>query len=378
MQPPDDDFKVFNRVFLSLFGTSLAAMFGLYLYMQPVVGELTRMGGFLENHFGWTAPQEHFSEPLFTLGTRVEAYDRPYDVVVIGDSFSADLAKGWQNYLAAATGWSIIAFNMNEVDPEAIFASPIYREAAPRLLIYQSVERNLLERFNACPQPEPQPQMNGLPRPLPMRPVPAEIERVGMDRYPRAPVDGLGISTAFNYLKKAAARQLNRNATEVHRFELMRDDLFSSAAGDALLVITRDFRIRDATPEQIDTATCGMRALQARIEGSGETIFVAAIVPDKTTAYAAHIADVDMDISIIRWFEQANGLHVTSLDQSFKQAIDGGAVDLYLPNDTHCGYLGYRLIADEVLAVLQQRQLLSGPPVDPEELAGSDRPGRTR
>jgi hypothetical protein len=373
MQQQSNEFKVFNRVFMSLFAASLLGMFGLYLYMQPVVGELTRMGGYLENHFGWTQPQEHFSEPLFTFAQHIDEYDRPYDVVVVGDSFSADLAKGWQNYLAAATGWSIIAFNMNDVDPEAILASPTYRDAPPRLLIYQSVERNLLERFEECPNPAPQSAGAAIQRPLPVRPVPAEIEWVGMDRYPPAPVEGMGISTAFNYLKKAAARRLNRNGTEVHQYGLDRADLFSNAASDVLLVITRDFRIRGATRDQISAATCGLLAMQRRIEASGETIFLAAIVPDKTTAYSRHINGPDYeDISIIRWFEGAEGLHVTGLEPKFKSAIQAGAVDLYLPNDTHCGYLGYRLMVDDILEVLQQRNLLGRPAAARDGLAGSE------
>jgi len=373
MQQPNDEFKTFNLVFMSLFATSLAGMFALYLYMQPVVGELTRMGGYLENHFGWTQPQEQFSEPLFTLAGTLDEYDRPYDVVVIGDSFSRDLAKGWQNYLAAATGWSIITFNMNFVDPEAVFASSIYRDAPPRLLIYQSVERNILDRFDHCPGLETAPANAAIQRPLAVHPMPAEIEWVGMDRYPRAPVDGMAISTAFNYLKKAGARAVNLNGTEVHQFPLNRDDLFSNPTSDTLLVITRDFRIRGAARDRIDTAACGLIALQRRIEASGETIFLAAIIPDKTTVYSDYITEPEReDISIIRWFESAKGLHVTTLEQKFRSAIAGGAVDLYLPNDTHCGFLGYRLIADDVLEVLQRRNLLGRPPAGREGLAGSE------
>lgn len=354
-------FKVFNSVFLSLFGTTLLLVLGVYVYMQPLVGELTRLGGYLENHFGWTEPQEHFESPLFTLATSIDDYDRRYDVVVIGDSFAVDLSKGWQNYLAAATGWSIIAFNMNRIDPEDVLNSPIYQEAPPQLLVYQSVERNLISRFDECPVTVP--ESGATPAPLPTlrpQPIPARIERIGMDRYPTAPVEGIGIDSAFNFLQKAADRRLfKRNDTETHAFALSRNDLFSNASSQTLLVITRDFRIHGATPNDIDTAKCGLVALQNRIERSGRTIFVGLLFPDKTTVYGPYITDPDyVNASVVDAFTNQNGLHVTQLDRRFRAALDSGVVDLYLPNDTHCGYVGYQIAADAVLDVLRRRNLL--------------------
>jgi hypothetical protein len=356
----NDSFRTFNFVFGSLFLTTLTLILGVYAYMQPVVGELTRLGGYLENHFGWTQPQEHFREPLFTLAKSIDDYDRPFDVVVIGDSFSDDLSKGWQNYLAAATGWSIIVFNMNRIDPEAVLDSPMYRNAAPRLLIYQSVERNLIERFDECPRAQPALGNGSALQPLRVRPIPANIELIGMDRYERAPVDGMGIDSAFNYVRKAFDRRvLNRNETETREFALTRSDLFSNAASQTLLVITRDFKTRGVTPDDIETATCGLRDFQHRIEQSGRTIFVAMVFPDKTTMYAPYIADPDYeDISVIDAFSKHNGLHVTQLDRRFRAALNSGIVDLYLPNDTHCGYIGYRIAADSVLDLLQRRNLV--------------------
>jgi hypothetical protein len=355
-----DPLKIFNGVFLTLFAVTLASILGVYAYMQPLVGELTRMGGYLENHFGWTQPQEHFREPLFTLATSIDEYDRPYDVVVIGDSFSRDTSKGWQNYLAAASGWSIIAFNMNQVDPETVLESPLYLEAPPRLLVYQSVERNLIERFAECPAATSVVEEPPALPTLHLRPMPANIELIGMNQYPRAPVEGFGIDSAFNYLQKAANRRLLiRNETETHEFPLTRSDLFSNPVSDILLVITRDFRIRDATARDIETAKCGLMAFQSRIERSGQTIFVGLLFPDKTTVYAPYVADSDSpDFSIIEHFSNQEGLHVTQLDRRFRAALSSGVVDLYLPNDTHCGYVGYQIAADAVIDLLQRRNLI--------------------
>lgn len=42
-------FKAFNLVFLTLFGLFVLAILLMGLYMQPLRGDLTRLGGYLEN-----------------------------------------------------------------------------------------------------------------------------------------------------------------------------------------------------------------------------------------------------------------------------------------------------------------------------------------
>ena len=357
-----DPFQVYNRVFISLFLLVLVVIFGLLIHMKSLVGELTRMGGYLENQIGWTTLQEHYPQPLFTRARSVEEYDRPFDVVVFGDSFSDDLSKGWQNYLAASTGWSIITFNMNEIDVDRVLGGKIYRSAPPRLFIYESVERNLIDDHDRCPAQDGNPlHRHWEPlRPIPANPIPVEIEWIGMDRYPQVPVEGIGITNAINYLRKALYRRIPYfNPTEVHEFTLLRDDLFSNAANDRLLVLTRDFKLRGTTPRQIATAKCSLMALQDRIEAAGWTAFLALVFPDKTTAYADYIDDPEFrNLSVIGAFENEPGLHMTKLKDKFKAAVENGVIDFYLPNDSHCGYLGYQMAARAVLDVLARRNLI--------------------
>jgi hypothetical protein len=56
-------------------------------------------------------------------------YDRPADILVIGDSF-ANLrpAQQWQSWLAARTGWVIHTLDVHKVDMGALVGSPFYRE----------------------------------------------------------------------------------------------------------------------------------------------------------------------------------------------------------------------------------------------------------
>ena len=362
MSMSSDPFQTYNRVFLSLFLLLLFVIFGLLVHMKPLVGELTRMGGYLENQVGWTTLQEHFPQPLFTRARSIEEYDRPFDVVVFGDSFSDDLSKGWQNYLAAATGWSIITFNMNEIDIDRVLSGRMYRSAPPRLFIYESVERNFIGNHDRCPDQDGN-SVHRHPEPLrlpPANPLAVEIEWISMDGYPQVPLEGIGITNAVNYLRKALYRRIpNFNPTEVHEFKLSRGDLFSNAVSDRLLVLTRDFKNLGITPHQIATAKCSLMALQSRIEAAGWTTFLTLGFPDKTTAYADYIDDpMYRNMSVIGMFENEPGLHMTKLKDEFKAAVENGVIDFYLPNDSHCGYLGYQMAAYAVLGALGIRDLV--------------------
>jgi hypothetical protein len=100
--------KSYNRILLIPLGSLFAVFTALALWVQPIEGDLTRLGGFTENDFGWNEPQQQFSSALFKL-TGEQKYDRYYDVVVLGDSFSnANPRAQWQNYFVRATGLSLV------------------------------------------------------------------------------------------------------------------------------------------------------------------------------------------------------------------------------------------------------------------------------
>ena len=125
-------------------------MLVLSFYMEPISNELTRMGGYLENDYGWNSPQEHFIQPLFKKAYSIEDYQQYYDVVVVGDSFSENESHGWLNYFSNRSGLTVISFNMISVALDEVINSPIYQEKPPKLFIYQSVERNVISRHGSC------------------------------------------------------------------------------------------------------------------------------------------------------------------------------------------------------------------------------------
>jgi len=325
--------------------------------MEPPSNELTRMGGYLENDFGWNAPQEHFAEPLFNMADSIEDYQHYYDVVVVGDSFSEDESHGWQNYFANLSGLSIITFSIKSVKPGDVINSQIYNQKPPKLFIYQTVERNIITRHNHCDVGAQ--AVNEITEPLPIH-----IRKLGVkieERYRNKSwysLAGLDISAALNYLKKSGIRSfLGVNLTEVQEFKLSRNDLFSSKASDTLLIITRDFKLKGTTPKQIETAKCSLLSLQAEIKATAHTEFLVIVFPNKSTVYSDYVQDKTLsDMSIAADIEDTRDLNIVPLVDDLKLAISSGVVDLYLPNDTHTGYYGYQMAARSTLRLLSDLQ----------------------
>src|SRR5690349_11951678 len=103
----------FIAVFLALALPCVAVLVGFSLLQAPVQGDLTRIGGYSENSYGWTATHQRFAPPLVST-----VYDRPYDVVIVGDSYSihgpggqTDLGAYWTNHFAQLSGLSVVVIN---------------------------------------------------------------------------------------------------------------------------------------------------------------------------------------------------------------------------------------------------------------------------
>lgn len=126
---------------------SLAGLFALGIYLEPLDGDLTRTGFYSERDYGWRGVQEIFPQTQLAFpASRAETgrYDGYYDVVVLGDSFSYSRPKSqWQNYLAAETGLSVATLYIGQIGLAQLLASRPFREHPPKVLIVESVERRL-------------------------------------------------------------------------------------------------------------------------------------------------------------------------------------------------------------------------------------------
>src|SRR6185369_9731185 len=126
-------------------GAALVLGFGLYgRQFEPLTGDLTRIGWYPENAFGWTAPDHRFTPPLAEPGR----LDGTYDVIVVGDSFSVDesdrIGANWPHFLARDSGLGVGVFDSGVTALETVLAGPVFRDHPPAALIYEIVERSLV------------------------------------------------------------------------------------------------------------------------------------------------------------------------------------------------------------------------------------------
>ncbi len=283
-------------------------------------------------------------------------------MVVVGDSFSKNTVNGWQNYFVDATGLSVLTFHMEQTSVDDVLSSAVFLAHPPRLLVYESIERNLLSRHRSCDAMIPEETTSLRPASITLHPQSAQREWIA--RSQREPYRGASrFDNAINFMRKSGMRNiLGIDRTEVQQFKLDRADLFSSRRSNELLIIKRDYRLKGASDTQIATVNCSLLRMQHRVQSNGYTRFVALLFPNRTTSYSDHIVDDEYEpMTILSKIEEVGELRSTRLGRVFPDAVRDGAVDLYLPDDEHCGYLGYEIAANAVVAALRRSHLVEKP-----------------
>jgi hypothetical protein len=340
---------------LILLSASLAALLALYgRSLQPLSGDLTRIGWRTENDFGWTRPEEHFEPLAAALGT----LDAHYDMVAIGDSFTGESpwhpGTTWPHYLAHDTGLKVAIFDSDDDMVGQLLASDRFKSDPPAVVIYEIVERNLVPDHrsapgDACPEP-PDPAVTLTPGPPTASPVPVA-------RPTARPWTDWPAAYAAAYLTQNLRRWImGRETTNSVELELTRGGLFSSRAERELLVYGEDFNKLGWTEAEWRGAACNLLRLQARVEANGKTLFLAMVAPDKLTTYGPFLAARKFSrISRLDLLAHYPALNLVRFDQGFDPA---GHVDLYLPNDTHWSTVGHRLAARLVEQLLIEKGAL--------------------
>jgi len=362
--------KIHHRLLLSIFGACFALVWGLAFVLEPLDGDLTRVGGFTENDFHWRVPQPTFRENLFKVAKDLSEYDRYYDVVLLGDSFSCDQVGhlfGWQNFLINRTGLSVITIDTRRYWPIEILESETFKKHPPRYFIFESVERYLNERaayFAKDPRPfreNPLPPANfhpvNAPSPMALRPQTrcwdtdyalGYLNAVMQRRFhlnnqvtvlPLANNDGL---STFDDLQKLSASPGSVG--------LEKAKLFSSRVQDRMLIYFDEAKKHDLAPADLETLRAGMLEFQNLAESNGKTHFVFVIAPDKSSIYAPYLANPsDATHNLVENAAKDPRIHLVRTDLTLTQSITSGIPDVYLPNDSHWGGVGHQRVADALV-----------------------------
>lgn len=327
----------------------VAGAYGLSWWLQPVYGDLTRIGGYAERDYGWNVPMREFSPLAATWGGT--GYEQQVDLLVLGDSF-ANLRPHmqWQNWLAMQTGWRIHTLDKHHVDIDALVASPTFRAHPPRVVIWNMIERDLQTEGQGsdsrCATHVSPPR----PDALPLRPTStihsAFTRPLGLD--------GINPGFARTWLWK----HLLRNGAGISSgdsllVQLNRSDLFTSRLAGGLLIYRPDLYKRNWRDTDLDRTRCRFAAIAARFEGNGMTRFFTALAPDKSSAYRPWLVNPEL-VPESRLPALMHDFPVPDarLDLALAKAITRGERDVYMPDDTHWGSTGHAIAADAILKFL--------------------------
>lgn len=323
-------------------------------YMQPLDGDLTRIGYYPERDFGWNSTQTEFKSQLYSRSE----YVQHYDVVVFGDSFSNSRPLSqWQNYLSASTNWSIVTLDLPNRSLDSLLNNPVYQQSPPKIVIYESVERSFIVRMNSFDPPSSQAVQistrsigKNLNSDLNIPSNYLHEVRRGFS------LNEIKLDYVRNFLWKGNWQFLPSKAQlRVPKVELDSIAPFSSRINKEMLVLADDFE-KISSWGNADLAEIGRRInhMREQIESNGKTKFLLMVAPDKLTTYARF--SKDEKIRHLSGLAELAGQHpdvMPRIDLSLIDAVDANTVDVYLPNDSHWGSNGQRIVAETILGFME-------------------------
>jgi len=346
------------RTYVMVFGTTvslfLTALLAAAFYIQPLEGELTRLGSYAERDFGWNLPQKKVREDA-RLITNYQDYS---DVLIVGDSFSTNGI--WQPFFRQYTGLSYVTLDIRKTSLPDLLASKPFRAYPPKIVILQSVERELLFFFKdlnfGCNDKKQQDVY------IPLKGI-AEQPEIGYYVETRKTFDlrNINLKYAASVVVNTVIRGISSgDSKNTNKFYLINNTLFSNKRSGELLIYEGDMQKSAWRNEDLARAACSIRGLQSRVQSNGKTFFIFMLAPDKSTAYAEFTVTPEFR-NIFQSAEvlEDYGVNVPRLDLILKAAIHSGEKDIYIPSSTHWSARGYALAAEGISEFIKKRSVSS-------------------
>ena len=134
----------FLKYFLAGVIIPFVGILGMAIYIQPLVGDLTRLGNVSERSWGW-------NQALPVVSIYQSELDSDIDILVIGDSFSEkDI---WQSVMRDITGLRFKTYRWEDFSSPACLESGItnLKRQFPNIrhVLIETVERSAVSRFTA-------------------------------------------------------------------------------------------------------------------------------------------------------------------------------------------------------------------------------------
>ena len=318
----------------------MALLLGMSTYLGRVQGDLTRLGDLAERDFGRRAPAGAPPLPLH------RADELTPQVVVLGDSFSH--WNVWQSqWMSGRARHDVLTFIWDGMGGSACLidwaASIKARYPTARYLVVQTVERSLGLRLSKVGAPCEMKAETTLPVATKDGAIPDAPDKLW---WPLP--DPVYVASAWAVQHRAFA-QRSLHGDKVMVTPLARRDLFTHRRNDLMLSYRDDDNKRNWPVDKLNQSLARWRAMQDSLQAQGIQM-VMLVVPDKSTAYAPYALRPDEvpRAAADAWeLLSKAGLRQVAMKRQVQAALPA-TVDLYLPNDTHLGPAGYRLVAAAV------------------------------
>ncbi len=310
----------------------LAALnIALSLRFGAIQGDLARVGGFAERDYRPGVPQA----AARIAPNTVDLADA--DVIVLGDSFSNRLL--WQGELEALTGQRTLTFQYGEAGCISNWLQWLHtiKLKPGAIVVLESSERSFIARYNRMP---------ACRKTVPV-PVHRHLSGAGAKSWfdPDLSLDIVYQARVLLNSARLGSQDAYR-AGEVVNVALKRADRFTDLRADRLLYHVDDEDKNDWTPTQEANALAGLSAERAAFAATGQKLTML-VMPDKSSVYRDDIVAPRVRASTVTRDLLAAG--VASVDTLVcLRSLAMTVPDLYLPDDTHVGPIGFRLVAASI------------------------------
>lgn len=321
-------------VFLVSIGGVIAPAAILNFYFEGGSGDLTRVGGYAERHFGWNSFQP-------SIKINENSQEAP-DVLVLGDSFSA--SNLWQSVIEGNAKIKILSFHYNSASCIDDWVRFSLSSASAKTVIIQTAERIFVHRFKSvipC-------KASKIPQPINVKGgVTADVRA----RWP----------TSFNFIRsyRIFLNSMKMNSgVDIHgpvfNKGLVRGCAkFSNVKSEKILYYHEDEGKYRWSRKDIEDSVGNIKKISRVVKESGKN-FIFILVPDKSHVYKNCMIDRGVDFELADKLEDLlvkAGVEVPDLVNEFMSSIDS-VEDLYFPNDSHLSSSGYVMLAKQVQKVL--------------------------
>ena len=338
---------LFIRYFVIGVVTCCTVVFVGGVYLEPLSGDLTRLGAVAERSWGWSVPQ--------TLPAIKRKGPEDYEsIVVVGDSFSEP--NVWQQILENETDRYTKTYAWDAIGSFDCLHGHIVqiKKQAPAVtnLILETVEREFVPRFGTNDRPAVDCPTLEIKTTGGRHGSPTSTQHRSIFAW-QLPDPIYAAKAAYGEARAYSRATVAGDAVIV---PLRTGQFFSNRRSAWLLYYAGDLEKNKWGANDIATAIRNLKSLSEYAESLNVKVTIV-VIPDKSTVYAEYALDQMTSIKQYPIWEKLQHAGISSIDlqDHFRTSLFS-TVDLYLPNDTHLGFNGYSVLARTVAAKLIANQ----------------------